>query len=85
MNDRTLMIATLAVSVLIAPALITLHEYRDKFRHNGDEPLTNKQVLDKGQKCADAGKAIKLVYDDEWKVYAVKCVEGGFDGEGNKK
>ena len=51
----------------------------------GDFALTDKQVLDKAQQCHKAGMAIQLVYDDEWQVYAVKCVEGGFTGEGRKK
>ena len=51
----------------------------------GDFALTNQQVLDKAQQCHKLDMAIRLVYDEEWNVYAVKCVEGGFTGSGVKK
>ena len=51
----------------------------------GDSALTNQQVLDKGMQCSKQGMAIQLIYDDEWNVWAVKCVEGGFTGSGVKK
>lgn len=51
----------------------------------GDFALTDKQVLDKAQLCHKEGMAIQLVYDDEWNVYAVKCVYGGFTGDGRVK
>jgi len=51
----------------------------------GDVPLTNEQVLKKGAYCEKYKLAIQMIYDDEWNVYAVKCVEGGFTGSGVKK
>jgi hypothetical protein len=51
----------------------------------GDFALTDRQVLDKAQLCHKEGMAIQLVYDENWQVYAVKCVYGGFTGDGRKK
>jgi hypothetical protein len=50
-----------------------------------DVALTDKQVLDKAQVCHKRDMAIRLVYDEEWNVYAVKCIYGGFTGDGRKK
>ena len=41
----------------------------------GDTPLTNEQVLKKASYCDKKGMSIQMVYDDQWEVYAVKCIE----------
>jgi hypothetical protein len=54
-------------------------------KSTGDFALTDKEILVKAQQCHKLDMVIRLVYDEEWNVYAVKCIEGGFTGSGVKK
>lgn len=76
------------VSIFLSLLLFTLILYVYVLAKNKpveDTALSNQQVLDKAQVCHKKGMAIQLIYDDEWKVYAVKCVYGGFTGDGRLK
>lgn len=82
--DRVFRGVLIMASIAIFAMLIIVFAFV-KPQQTGDFALTDKQVLDKAQQCHKAGMAIQLVYDDEWNVYAVKCVYGGFTGDGRKK
>lgn len=52
---------------------------------NYDLPLTDEQISLRSQYCEHHRMAIELVYDSEWKPYAVKCVKPDFTGDGRLK
>jgi hypothetical protein len=85
MSHKTITFVAIIAIVFCVPALITWHEYRDWAKKGGDEPLSNREIMAKSDLCHKRGMAIQMIYDDIWDVYAVKCVPGGFTGDGRRK
>ena len=74
-----LILSIILFAVTIIIFMISLQEKEDVI-------LTNEQIMKKATVCDKKGKAIQMVYDDQWQVYAVKCVESGFpNNDGRKK
>lgn len=76
-----LMFCCFVVLVIESFILFVLMNKNDK----NDIPLTNEQIMKKATVCHKKGKKIQVVYDDEFQVYAVKCTETGFTGDGRRK
>jgi len=82
-SQNLVSVILIVLVVLIVPVLIVFHSYYHSAKTDG--ALSNEQIMEKAQICHRLGMSIQMVYDDEWAVYAVKCVSSGFTGDGRKK
>ena len=82
-NQNLVLMVLIMLVLLIVPALIVFHNYYHATKTDG--ALSNEQIMEKAQICHRLGMSIQMVYDDECAVYAVKCVNSGFTGDGRKK
>ncbi len=81
-KKATILMCILGVITLLVIGIstITLMKHCNK----EDVPLTNEQVMQKATTCDKKGKAIRIIYDDQWVVYAVKCVDRFAESEAKK-